>query len=259
MNITLTPKPPAPPESAAPDSILLYGAPKCGKSRVLADLPCYVFQFDPGGSRHHGGMWDEYLTYEALDKALDEADKVRSTLPRFIAVDPLDRLEDLAALKALAAYQKRFPKEIGVRTVADLLGLPFGLGYGFLREEFNSYLRRFALLGRTVVFMAHVRPKAMDKELGETSAADLALTGKCCRIICGAVDVIGFLRRTAKGELVMSTRTSSDGKQDVNCGSRIKRLANKDILLSQSDRTGNITTHWDEIFPSLKAGTEPAK
>lgn len=251
--MNLAPKPPS--AVAEPDSLLLYGAPKIGKSRLLSALPCYVFQLDPGGQRQHGGAYDEYTTWESFDLGVAHAEQLKDQLPRFLAVDPLDRLEDLAAEKALATYRKQFPKETHVRTVADLTGLPHGAGYGRLREAFMDWIRQLARLQRILILTAHVRPKALDKGLTETNTKDLALTGKICQMVCGAVDTIGFVYRNGKGELVMATRTCSDGKQDINCGSRIARLADREIVLSHREKDGTITTFWNEIFPSLRTPT----
>lgn len=261
MNLT-----PRPPQSTEPDSILTYGSPKVGKSKAISLLAqlagVYVFSFDASGYTAHGGVaWDFYDGPDSFEAGIKEAKAVftadPSKRPTFIVADPVDRLEDYSALRAVESYRKRFPKGTkdnpqGVETVGDLLALPFGLGYAYLRDEFIKHLRMLGELGSKVIFIAHVRPKAMDKSLQETNTKDLALTGRCCNIICGVVDTIGFLYRDRKSVLYMTTRTVSGGSEDVNCGSRFSYLSNKVIKLVEPDTNGSLVSHWDEIFPSLK-------
>lgn len=265
MNLT-----PKPVQSTEPDSILLYGSPKVGKSKAISLLAqcasTYVFSFDASGYTAHGGVaWDYYNGPDSFEdgikeaKALFAADPTKR--PSFVVADPVDRLEDYSALRAVEAYRKRFPKGTKdsppIETVGDLIALPFGLGYAYLRDEFIKHLRMLGELGSKVIFVAHVRPKAMDKALQETNTKDLALTGRCCNIICGAVDTIGFLYRDRKSILHMTTRTVSGGSEDVNCGSRHAYLSNKVIKLVEPDANGSLVGHWDEVFPSLKTPSSP--
>ena len=41
------------------------------------------------------------------------------------------------------------------------------------------------------------------------------------------------------------------GDKYVECGARPKHLRNKDVILGEMQKDGEIVFHWDRIFPSL--------
>ena len=41
------------------------------------------------------------------------------------------------------------------------------------------------------------------------------------------------------------------GDKYVECGARPKHLRNKDVILGEMQKDGELVFHWDRIFPSL--------
>lgn len=248
-----------------PTSLIFYGAPKCGKSTILAHLAgCYTLVCDPNGMRYVSQpcAYDYINTWQDMDAAVTFLEALPPVeRPKYYGVDTADGLEALAAEKGLATYLKRFPGQ--AKSVPDVLAfqdLPHGTAWGYIRSEFKRWTDRLGALG-TLVMTGHVRPKAIAKEIMEASATDLALTGKLALAVAGSVDVIAFARRDDKDNVVLSTK--SVGKAAVNCGSRVPWLADREWVISRSTKGGPVVD-WSTIFPSLRSdkvaavGTQPA-
>lgn len=226
---------------------LWYGPPKVGKTVATSLLPGhYIMELERSGAAYCTAAHDVYPTRQAFDAGLAELEKLPiPDRPKFLGIDTADRLEDIAVSLAVEQYNKRFPKA-KLQSQADLFGLDYGLGYGYLREAFRLYLDAIQSLGIPTLFLAHVRPKFMDKEARETSTEDLALTGRVRDILCAEVDLIGFLTRNKKGELLVATRTSDT----INCGCRLSRLSGREIVLVET-KDGKLVANWKEIFPQV--------
>lgn len=244
MNITLTPQAP---QVDYPTLSVLYSAPKVGKTTAAAMLPgAYTMELELNGAKHLTIAHDVYRTKEEFIAGLQALEKLSpADRPAFLVIDPIDRLEDMAALAACEAYSKKFPTQ-KLANAAELFALPHGLGYGFLREAFRAYLDAVVSLGFPTILLGHVRPKAFDKDVREAATDDLALTGRVRDIVCAEADLIGFLLRDKKQNLLCTTATNDK----VNCGCRLARLANRDILLIEN-QPGKLVAHWKEIFPQL--------
>ena len=259
---------PIPPTSIEPKLLLLYGPPKVGKSTLLSLLqkrrPGYVFSFDPTGYSYLTAAYDYYSSSEAViagarTLAALPPDQHK---PQWLGLDPVGRLEDLCAESALVTYKKRFPgtaADPGPRCVADLLALPYWSGYNYLREEFVRVLTAVGEVGLPVIFIAHVRVKALDKTEQSTNTKDLDLSFGVAKLLCSTADVIGFLSRSRAGAVSLVTTTANDSANVLNCGSRFPYLSNKTIALSEQQKDGSVVDHWERVWPSLVAiGTPPA-
>ena len=83
----------------------------------------------------------------------------------------------------------------------------------------------------------------LEKNGSEFSALDLDLTGKLKRITASNSDSIGYLYRKGK-QNILSFKTSDD----IACGARPRHLSNQEIVLSEVDKNGEVTTHWNKIY-----------
>lgn len=77
----------------------------------------------------------------------------------------------------------------------------------------------------------------------EVAMKDIDLTGKLKSITCAKVDAIGFLRPEGN-QRILSFNTSDE----IICGARPQHLKNKEIIMSEMDDKGNLTTYWDKIY-----------
>lgn len=72
---------------------------------------------------------------------------------------------------------------------------------------------------------------------------------KTGRILAAKSDGIGFCHRDKDSNLCINFENGGV----VTAGARPKHLANKDIIVAENNGDGTFTSHWERIFPSLKA------
>lgn len=233
-----------------PMRTLLYGPPKVGKTTAISLLPGhYVMELERGGGSYCNLAFNEYLNPEQFAAGLLDLQTLKrehpESFPKFLVVDTADKLEDLAAIRAMNYYNKRFPKS-KLETSADLMDLEYAAGYNHLRNAFTYYMDCLDELGIPIIYLAHVRTKAIDKSVQSVDVKDISLSLGVSKNLCSACNLIGFLLRNKRGELIMSCRP----EQQVNCGSHINRLSGRDIPLVTSEG-GKLVGHWQEIFPQL--------
>ena len=62
-------------------------------------------------------------------------------------------------------------------------------------------------------------------------------------------DGISWIHRDKDSNLCLNFETGGI----ATAGARPKHLANKDIVVAENNGDGTFTSHWERIFPSLKA------
>ena len=72
---------------------------------------------------------------------------------------------------------------------------------------------------------------------------------KTGRILAAKSDGIGFCHRDKDSNLCINFENGGL----VTAGARPKHLDNKDIVFAENNGYGTFTSHWERIFPSLKA------
>jgi len=244
------PTSPTPIVTQNPKKLLIYSNPKGGKTTILAGLKNALIVDFEGGTRYV-----EAMTVPATD--IKTVHELTTLLAKghnydYICLDPITRLEDIVLPYARKLY-KNTPQ--GVNFVGDnVLHLPNGGGYLFLRQAFFAVLNAFARVTNHLVITGHVRDKMIEKNGKEVSHAEVDLTGKIRSILCADVDAIAYLdRRGPDGFFRFAT------SDDVICGARPMHLRNREIRISHLEEDGSVTTYWDEIFiPETEEGRAKA-
>ena len=229
-----------------PKNLIIYGVPKIGKTTILSHLEnCLIIDIEDG-SDYVEAMKVKVGTLgelQAVCKAIVEAGKPYD----FIALDTITSLEDFAKPLALREYQSS-PQGGGY--TGDILHLPHGAGYGYLRNAVEKIINMVASVTTNLILVGHVKDKALAAAAEATSGStiELDLTGKLGRILAAKSDAIGFVHRDEDSNLCISFET--DG--NASAGARPEHLANKNIIVAEKTEEGFIS-HWDRIFPSLKS------
>lgn len=82
--------------------------------------------------------------------------------------------------------------------VQTLREIPWGQGWGMLRQEFSEFWREIALLGFGILFIAHSKEKPTEMRDEDGNAISMVMpnigTGAATDIINGIVDIIGYLQ-----------------------------------------------------------------
>lgn len=124
----------------------------------------------------------------------------------------------------------------------NVLSLPNGAGYYWLRQSMKRWLSSLETLAPRVIFVGHLKDKFLNRDGKEVSASDVDLTGKIKSIVCSDADAVGLLFRR-EGNLVLTFKSSDE----VICGSRCEHLKGQDIVVGTYEN-GQLTAHWDRIF-----------
>ena len=172
-------------------SVMLYGAPKTGKTTTACRFPgALLLAFEKGYSTIPGvypvpiNSWSEFkkLFIEFKDPdvqakfqtiVMDTADIAYTLCEKYICNRESDAKHD---------YQ----------TVADI---PYGKGYALAMEEFDECIRKILQLGYGLVLISHEQDKTMKNERGEEYNQLIPTLDKRARLVCERTcDIIGYCR-----------------------------------------------------------------
>jgi len=168
--------------------LLIYGQPKTGKSTFGSQLPRSLFlNFEQGTNALAGIRSVPILRWGDFKKVLTQLKKPQ-------AREMYDSIVVDTASIAWQLCEKYVCQREGVDSIRDI---PWGQGWGMLRNEFSECWREITLLGFGILFIAHSKdkPTEMRDENGETiTAVAPDLPNQCYTIINSIVDIIGYLQ-----------------------------------------------------------------
>jgi energy-coupling factor transporter ATP-binding protein EcfA2 len=235
-----------PAEQSSPRNLVIFSKPKTGKTTLLSQLDgCLILDLEKG-SKYVDAMKVEAKSIEEI-KQIGKAIIEAGNPYKYIAVDTITALEEMCIPYAEQLYMKtpmgkNWPTD-GKLKYGTIIGLPNGAGYQYLREAFTKAIAYIQTWAPRVILVGHVKDTMLEKDGAEFNSLDLDLTGKLKRITASNSDSIGYLYRKGKKN-ILSFKTSDD----IACGARPKHLSNQEIVLSEIDAEGNITTNWDKIY-----------
>jgi hypothetical protein len=235
-----------PAEQSSPRNLVIFSKPKTGKTTLLSQLDgCLILDLEKG-SKYVDAMKVEAKSIEEI-KQIGKAIIEAGNPYKYIAVDTITALEEMCIPYAEQLYMKtpmgkNWPTD-GKLKYGTIIGLPNGAGYQYLREAFTKAIAYIQTWAPRVILVGHVKDTMLEKDGAEFNSLDLDLTGKLKRITASNSDSIGYLYRKGKKN-ILSFKTSDD----IACGARPKHLSNQEIILSEIDAEGNITTNWDKIY-----------
>lgn len=247
-----------------PSKMLIFALPKVGKTTITAQLPNSLLIDLENGSEFVKGVKQnvkkkaaekgvhqiKYLTELANAIRAKNAELGRAAYD-FIIIDPLTTLENLAMELAAMEYRKSIIGQnwTGTNIIKDVQK---GAGYEWLRDSFEKLYKMFdGLAGKALILLGHVKLTSIAKKGEDISAKDINLVGKGKILVTSDMDCTGYMYRDVEtGNNILSFKTE---EQDLATGSRIKRLSGKEIVISSVDENGDVVTHWEEIFPSIKS------
>ena len=128
--------------------------------------------------------------FAEIANALREKIKELGHYPyKYITIDNATRLEEMCL-----SYAKQLYKQTPIGksyTGNDIRTLPNGAGYLYLRQAVRKIIDMFRDLCDSLILIAHVKEKMINKEGEELSEMSIDLTGKLGDILCGEADAIG--------------------------------------------------------------------
>lgn len=171
--------------------IFLYGAPKIGKSTLLAELPNALFLNAGGGLdaiecfQVPLGTWEDYL--EAGKEVLTTQNNYGP-----IVIDTIDRLHKLAVGFVCNRQNIVHPTDLG-----------YGKGYDMVKDELMRTVTRLALSGKGLVLISHVRETEIQARTEKYTKAVPTLQSYIWELIDGLTAIV----------LYMTMETAEDGSE----------------------------------------------
>jgi hypothetical protein len=223
-----------------PGKLIIYSKPKTGKTSLLAELEDNLIIDLENGTQY----------YDALKVSINSVQELMDLIKaiiaagrpyKYITLDTLTKLEDLALPYALTLY-KQTPMGKSF-TGTNVLDLPNGAGYKYLRDAMTNLLNAIYKCSDRVILLGHLKSTNIEKNGKEVSARELDLTGKIKSMVSADVDAIGLLYRGENNQNILSFKTTDD----VICGARPTHLKDQDIIISELV-DGKFITHWDKIY-----------
>jgi len=223
-----------------PGKLIIYSKPKTGKTSLLAELDNNLILDLENGTDYYDALRVKITSVQELMDTIKAI--IAAGRPyKYITLDTLTKLEDLALPYALTLY-KQTPMGKGF-TGANVLDLPNGAGYKYLRDAMTNLLNAIYKCADRVILLGHLKTTNIEKNGKEVSARELDLTGKIKSMVSADVDAIGLLYRGEDNKNILSFKTTDD----VICGARPPHLKDQEIVISELV-DGKFITHWDLIY-----------
>ena len=206
--------------SLNPKVLLLYGAPKVGKTTMLSKLDNCLIVDTEKGTHMIEAYVQEVNNREELIQTLKDAMEGHEF--KYIAIDTIDKVVQWAEHAVCAEYE-----------VASIADLTFGKGYALAREKVMNTINAFRDICEHLIIVGHrkvARAVIDGKALVEPESLDI--TGKLKNLIMSDCDAIGYVLRE-DDKLMVSFRAD----ESVEAGSRCEHLRGKCI-----------TFKWDKIY-----------
>ena len=197
-----------------PGYLLIYGAPKAGKTSTIAELDNCLIIDTENGTAYVDAMnvhVNSLTEYTALSQTLAKSENRYE----YIALDTVDNL---------ASWIEQYVcKQNGVATIGDM---EYGKGFALVREAVvKAILKLQEFAEKGIIVVGHTkRSTVVDEDHNKViDMNELNLTGKLKNELMSAADAIGFVFREG-GDLKISFKSGSDNSQT---GSRCPHLADQ--------------------------------
>lgn len=241
----ILPKEKSTPKINNPKFLILFGRPKAGKSTLMASLENNLIIDLENGYQALSALVVQARTvndFAEIANALREEIKKEGKFPyKYITIDNATRLEEMCLSYACQLYRQTPMGKTYQGT--DIRTLPNGSGYMYLRQAVRKVIDMFRDLCESLILVAHVKEKMINKEGEELSEMSIDLTGKLGDILCGEADAIGYVYRKKNDTIV-----SFEGGDNSIREARANHLRGKKIVVATSDENNNITVDMTKIF-----------
>jgi len=223
-----------------PKRLIIYSKPKTGKTSAFAGLDDNLIIDLENGADYVEALKIKVNSLQELleaGKAIKDADKPY----KYVTIDTVTALEDMVMPLAIKLYRQT---SMGKNYDGDnVLSLPNGAGYLYLRQAFFQVLDFIDTLAPHIILSGHIKDKQVDDKGEMVLAANIDLTGKIKSLICANADAIGYMFRKGN-KTILSFKTS----EEVTCGARPEHLRNEEIVVSEMNEKGELEFHWDKIY-----------
>ncbi len=227
-----------------PRFLIIYGKPKSGKTTIAVALENNLIIDLEGGSQYMNALSVQARSVEDLGEianAITAKIKENSSKPyKYITIDSATVLEEISKPLALRLYQQT---PMGKSYKDDILKLPNGAGYMYVREAFDKIINMFKGLCDTLILIGHCKDAMINKDGKEMNEMSLDLSGKLARITLASADAIGYIYRNKN-----KTMLNFKGGEDYILGARAPHLKEQEFVIAESEDPKTVNVFWDKIF-----------
>jgi hypothetical protein len=233
-------------ETKSPKNMVIFSKPKVGKTTLLSQLDnCLIIDLEDGSDYVDALKIKAHTVADivTIGNMIIKAEKPY----KYIALDTITALETICIPYAEELYSKSLMGKKwfteGKQQYGNILNMPNGAGYPWLRQAFEKVLNYIKTLAPHVIFVGHIKDTMLEKNGSEFNSLDLDLTGKLKRITTSNSDAIGYIYRKGKKNILSFVTTD-----EIACGARPEHLRNQEIVISETSEDGTIKTHWDKVY-----------
>lgn len=267
MSEFILPKKPIKAISKSPANLVIFSKIKVGKTSNLLQLPkSLLIDLEKGSSYFDGVKLVASNVSDILKigkMILAEKAETGQNPYDYLILDTLSGLERMCENYAETLYSRKaigkswfkkdatgaYTKDSGKVQYGNILNMPNGAGYAFLREAMTNIIEYVKTLAPRVIFTCHLKSVLTDKGGAEFNSSEIDLVGKTKNIISSQSDAIGYLYRSTDNQNILSFLTTDA----ITCGARPVHLRNKEIILSElitDEKTQQevLKTYWDRIY-----------
>jgi hypothetical protein len=199
-----------PPIMVAPQTLVMFGATKIGKSTLLTQLPgCLIIDTELG-TKYLSGLKVSVNSLAELHQLYTALTAEGAPKYGYLAIDVIDKVAEWAEQQVCAEQQ-----------VAAIGDIPYGGGYSAVREIVTNWVKAFQNVSPHLIIVGHRKRTIIGNESVEFSSSSLDLTGKLKNTIMADADAIGYTYRDDEtGKLMVSFKPTDE----VEAGSRCDHL-----------------------------------
>jgi hypothetical protein len=195
--------------SINPGMLLLYGAPKVGKTTVLSKLKdCLVIDTEEGSNMLDGYFYNVNSREDLLEFYKESAEGHDY---KYFALDTIDKIVEWSEKSVCAEHE-----------VVNIADLPFGKGFGLVREKVMNNIKKLKSLCPHLIIVGHRKTAMPIDNSTSIDPESLDISGKLKNMIMANADAVGYMFRE-EDELKVSFQS---GKA-LEAGSRCNHLKGK--------------------------------
>ena len=199
------------PVSVNPGILLLYGAPKVGKTTMLSKLDdCLVIDTEQGSNMLEG-YFHSVNSKEELLKFYSDAEEGHDY--KYFALDTIDKI--------VTWTERDVCREYDIESINDL---PFGKGFGLVRERVMNNIKKLSSLCDHLILIGHRKTASPIDNSTAIEPESLDISGKLKNMIMAQADGIGYMFREEDKLMV-----SFESGKALEAGSRCEHLRGKVI------------------------------
>lgn len=237
------------PKAVNPRTLVIFSLPKSGKTEALAQLDNHIILDFDGSSEFYkcnAVVIDSFEVYVEFMKELKAAYDANNFKPPFKygIIDTITEASD-AVIRALAVRAYNKDEADDKPLTWDITSLGYGKGHAYISKATKKLIDQVSRYVEYTIVVGHSADKAVMKDGKDLTIKELDLPGKLKNALAAKVDGLALLYRKEKNINVLSFLHD---EESVLGGTRSPHLSGREIVISEKNEDGTLSTFWDKIY-----------